>query len=272
MAPSSPSSAAPTRVSERKRAAKAEEVCQIQEDEEEALVASSAKRRRGTSAGTKPKSPAKQAKPPKAGRKKKAEAERTEPVEDDVCAEEPDEEEMAMGEQEAAEAEAEEQEASAAAPAGSPGKKRVAQPRKRGAIAAGDHEPEFVGEPVPAAEARTKWPKRYDRSAAAKRYTPPSLLCFVFSFGPNSFAPLLLIRRACRPEEDEELKARCHYRSAKVDNVVYSLDDDVYVKVIVRPLHYLLFSLCCCCCCARVLVKEALLIVNSRWCDVMICV
>ncbi|KAG2550081.1 DNA (cytosine-5)-methyltransferase 3-like isoform X2 [Panicum virgatum] len=193
MAPSSPSSAAPTRVSERKRAAKAEEVCQIQEDEEEALVASSAKRRRGASAGTKPK-------PPKAGRKKKAEAERTEPVEDDVCAEEPDEEEMAMGEQEAAEAEAEEQEA-AAAPAGSPGKKRVAQPRKRGAVAAGDHEPEFVGEPVPAAEARTKWPKRYDRSAAAKR-----------------------------PEEDEELKARCHYRSAKVDNVVYSLDDDVYVK------------------------------------------
>jgi len=271
MAPSSPSSAAPTRVSERKRAAKAEEVCQIQEDEEEALVASSAKRRRGASAGTKPKPPAKQAKPPKAGRKKKAEAERTEPVEDDVCAEEPDEEEMAMGEQEAAEAEAEEQEA-AAAPAGSPGKKRVAQPRKRGAVAARDHEPEFVGESVPAAEARTKWPKRYDRSAAAKRYTPPSLLCFVFSFGPNSFAPLLLIRRACRPEEDEELKARCHYRSAKVDNVVYSLDDDVYVKVIVRPLHYLLFSLCCCCCCARVLVKEALLIVNSRWCDAMICV
>jgi len=41
----------------------------------------------------------------------------------------------------------------------------------------------------------------------------------------------LLIRRACRPDEEEEVKARRHYRSAKVDNVVYSLGDDVYVKV-----------------------------------------
>ncbi|KAG2538922.1 hypothetical protein PVAP13_9NG370900 [Panicum virgatum] len=61
--------------------------------------------------------------------------------------------------------------------------------------------------------------------------TPPSLHCFVFSFGLNSFDdPLLLIRHSCSPDEDEEVKARCHYRSAKVDNVVYSLDDDVYVK------------------------------------------
>ncbi|KAL5658765.1 hypothetical protein ACJX0J_031928, partial [Zea mays] len=32
-------------------------------------------------------------------------------------------------------------------------------------------------------------------------------------------------------DEEEGLKARCHYRSAKVDNVVYCLEDDVYVKL-----------------------------------------
>ncbi|CAN6311686.1 unnamed protein product [Urochloa humidicola] len=206
MAPSSPSSAAPTRVSGRKRAAKAEEIRQNQEEEEE-VAASTAKRRRGGSAAKKPKAAPK---PAKAGRKKKADAERAEPVEDDVCAEEPDEEEMAMGEEEEAEAEAEEQEVAAAA-AGSPGKKRVAQPRKRGAVVAGDHEPEFLGEPVPAAEARANWPKRYDRSASARRL-----------------------------EEEEDFKAaRCHYRSAKVDNVVYSLGDDVYVKAEENEADYI---------------------------------
>lgn len=197
MAPSSPSSAAPARVSARKRAAKAEEIHQNQE-EEEVAAASSAKRRRKAAASSEKKP--KQGKSPKAGRKKKGEAEAEEPVEDDVCADEPDEEELAIGEEEA-EAEAEEQamqDEAAAAAAGSPGKKRVG---RRTAAAVGDHEPEFVGEPVPAAEARSSWPKRYERSTAAKR-----------------------------PDEEEEVKARCHYRSAKVDNVVYSLGDDVYVK------------------------------------------
>nr|CAB3495094.1 unnamed protein product [Digitaria exilis] len=199
MAPSSPQSAAPTRASGRKRAAKAEEIRHDHEEEEVGADVSSAKRRRGAASSRRnAKAPPKQAKKAKVGRKKKAEAESAEPVEDDVCAEEPDEEEIAMGEEEA---EAEEQEAAAAAAAGSPGKKRVAQPRKRGAVAAGDHVPEFVGEPVPAAEARSNWPKRYDRSGPFRR-----------------------------PEEDDDLKARCHYRNAKVDNVVYSLGDDVYVK------------------------------------------
>lgn len=27
------------------------------------------------------------------------------------------------------------------------------------------------------------------------------------------------------------MKARCHYRAANVDNAIYHLDDDVYVKV-----------------------------------------
>ena len=179
MAPSSPSPAAPTRVSGRKRAAKAEEIHQNQE-EEEAVAASSAKRsRKAASSGKKPKPTSKQAKPAKAWRKKKGEAEMKDPVEDDVCADEPDEEELAIGEEEA-EAEAEEQamqdEAAAAAAAGSPGKKRVG---RRTAAAVGDHEPEFVGEPVPAAEARSSWPKRYERSTAAKRYKSlPTLVRF----------------------------------------------------------------------------------------------
>ncbi|AQK46095.1 DNA methyl transferase2 [Zea mays] len=120
-----------------------------------------------------------------------------EPVEDDVCAEEPDEEELAMGEEEAEEQAMREEVVAVAA--GSPGKKRVG--RRNAAAAAGDHEPEFIGSPVAADEARSNWPKRYGRSTAAKK-----------------------------PDEEEELKARCHYRSAKVDNVVYCLGDDVYVK------------------------------------------
>ncbi|AQK46087.1 DNA methyl transferase2 [Zea mays] len=198
MAPSSPSPAAPTRVSGRKRAAKAEEIHQNkeeEEEEEEVVAASSAKRsRKAASSGKKPKSPPKQAKP---GRKKKGDAEMKEPVEDDVCAEEPDEEELAMGEEEAEEQAMREEVVAVAA--GSPGKKRVG--RRNAAAAAGDHEPEFIGSPVAADEARSNWPKRYGRSTAAKK-----------------------------PDEEEELKARCHYRSAKVDNVVYCLGDDVYVK------------------------------------------
>lgn len=35
----------------------------------------------------------------------------------------------------------------------------------------------------------------------------------------------------CSCAEDEEVKARYHYRAANVDDVIYHLDDDVYVKV-----------------------------------------
>jgi DNA (cytosine-5)-methyltransferase 1 len=38
-----------------------------------------------------------------------------------------------------------------------------------------------------------------------------------------------------RPDEEEDAKARCHYRSAKVDGIVYALDDDVYVMVLPNP-------------------------------------
>ncbi|TVT97326.1 hypothetical protein EJB05_57430, partial [Eragrostis curvula] len=213
MAPCSPISAAPA------RAAKAVSE-EIQDQEVEKVAAASNKRRRrGSSSGKKPKPPPKKAKTAKAKSKKEEAARVKEPVEDDVCAEEPDEEEMAMGEEdEAEEQERAAEEAAAVSPeagrkrdaeeeaaAVSPekaGRKRVAQPHARRAVGSGDdHDPEFVGGPVPAAEARAKWPKRYNLNAAARR-----------------------------PEDEEEMKARCHFSSAKVENVVYCLGDDVYVQ------------------------------------------
>ncbi|TVU47822.1 hypothetical protein EJB05_07431, partial [Eragrostis curvula] len=128
-------------------------------------------------------------------------------ADDDVCAEEPDSEEMAMEEEAAAALEAEEAEAKAKGGGGSSvekvgAKKRVARPRtKRRADASED---QFVGEPVPDDEARQRWPDRYKAK------------------GPDS-----LVNRS---GEDEEIKARCHYRSAKVDDLLYQLNDDVYVK------------------------------------------
>ncbi|RWR87147.1 DNA cytosine-5-methyltransferase 1-like protein [Cinnamomum micranthum f. kanehirae] len=62
----------------------------------------------------------------------------------------------------------------------------------------------FVGEPVPAAEARKRWPERYKNnkngSSAGKR------------------------------DEEEILQARCHYYQAEVDHILYNLNDDAYIK------------------------------------------
>jgi hypothetical protein len=57
---------------------------------------------------------------------------------------------------------------------------------RRSAAAGGDHELEFIGNAVPAAEARSNWPKRYERSTAAKKYfSLPTLLCFAFDSIPD---------------------------------------------------------------------------------------
>ena len=74
-------------------------------------------------------------------------------------------------------------------------------PKKAGNASGGDMEPDFLGEPFNADEARTKWPQCYQR-------------------GP-----------AKRPDEQEDVMARCQYRSAKVDDVVYTLGDDDYVML-----------------------------------------
>uniref|UniRef100_A0A0E0INX5 DNA (cytosine-5-)-methyltransferase n=1 Tax=Oryza nivara TaxID=4536 RepID=A0A0E0INX5_ORYNI len=183
MAPSSPSSAAaPTRTSTRKRAASASASAKATDEP-------STKRTRRPKAETKP-------------RKKKDEVKEEEkpPMEDDACGEEPDAEEMALGEEaEAEEAEAEQKQLDAPSPGVA--RKRVAQPSRVRHGSDGDHDPEFVGDPFPAKEARDKWPQRYQRNAATRR-----------------------------PDEEEDIKARCHYSSAKVDGTLYCLHDDVYVK------------------------------------------
>lgn len=63
-----------------------------------------------------------------------------------------------------------------------------------------DRDPAFVWNPIPADKARANFPKRYQRAPAK------------------------------RNGEEEEVKARCHYRAAKVDGIVYKLGDDVLGK------------------------------------------
>jgi len=193
MAPSSPSSAAtPARASSRKRKATAKAGAEPEPDQD--AVASDKRPRKGASSGKKkPVKPAKQEKATKAPRKKADAVEK--PVEDEVCAEEPDEEELALGEDEEQAAPGEQQGTQAAA------RRRVAQPTRARKVAGGDKDPGFVGESIPAEEARSKWPKRYQRGAPAR---------------PD--------------EDDDDVKARCHYRTAEVDGIVYALDDDVYVQ------------------------------------------
>uniref|UniRef100_A0A0E0NRX4 DNA (cytosine-5-)-methyltransferase n=1 Tax=Oryza rufipogon TaxID=4529 RepID=A0A0E0NRX4_ORYRU len=127
---------------------------------------------------------------------------------EDVCADEPDAEQMAMEEEEEAAdvLEAEERmgkcvgEGSAEKAAT---RKRVARPSTARRVE--DSDDHFVGDPVPDDEARQRWPVRYSRK------------------GSDS-----LLKQ--EPDEDEEMKARCHYLAANVDDEIYHLDDDVYVK------------------------------------------
>ncbi|OVA20709.1 Chromo domain/shadow [Macleaya cordata] len=59
----------------------------------------------------------------------------------------------------------------------------------------------LAGEPVPAEEARKRWPERYDK------------------------------KKKPRKDDDEEaLLARAHYLQAEVDGVIFNLYDDAYVK------------------------------------------
>ncbi|RZC30222.1 DNA (cytosine-5)-methyltransferase CMT3 isoform B [Glycine soja] len=68
----------------------------------------------------------------------------------------------------------------------------------------------FVGKPIPSAEARAKWPHRYPSEVKKKAPARSS--------------------EEVTSENSEVMLARCHYRQAKVDGVVYNLYDDAYVK------------------------------------------
>ncbi|XP_057448958.1 putative DNA (cytosine-5)-methyltransferase CMT1 [Lotus japonicus] len=66
----------------------------------------------------------------------------------------------------------------------------------------------FVGKPIPAAEARAKWPHRYpkvEKKGSARN-----------SNGAKS--------------ETENLQVKSHYSQARVDGILYDLNDDAYVK------------------------------------------
>lgn len=206
MAPSSPSSAAtPARASSRKRKATAKAVADPEPDLDQDAPADKRPRKGASSSSGAKKPPKKAAKAPR--KKEEAATAAEKPAEDEVCGEEPDEEELALGEDEDLAAAGDHDGAQPEAAA----KKRVAKPTKARKVAGagGDKDPEFVGEPFPADEARTKWPKRYQRAATA------------------------------RPDEDEEVKARCHYRCAVVDGIVYALDDDVYVQAAENEADYI---------------------------------
>uniref|UniRef100_A0ACD5VBH7 Uncharacterized protein n=1 Tax=Avena sativa TaxID=4498 RepID=A0ACD5VBH7_AVESA len=129
--------------------------------------------------------------------------------EDDVCAEEPDAEAMRLDEEEA-EAAALEAEEHAMGGAGTLGaRKRVGRPRAtERRVVDGDSEDHFVGDPVPEDEARRRWPERYTTKDCAGSHT----------------------RRS--DEEITGASARCHYRTACVDDHHFDLGDDVYLKVI----------------------------------------
>ncbi|KAK1669452.1 hypothetical protein QYE76_057611 [Lolium multiflorum] len=119
-------------------------------------------------------------------------------INDDICAEEPDAEDLQMGEEE--EEDAVQAGGEGSAETRGARKKRVARPStKRKAIQ--DH---FVGEPIPDGEARQRWPERY----AAK--------------GSDS--------QANRSDAEEQIGALQHYTTVCVDEANFHLEDDVYVK------------------------------------------
>ncbi|TKY70271.1 putative DNA (cytosine-5)-methyltransferase CMT1 [Spatholobus suberectus] len=68
----------------------------------------------------------------------------------------------------------------------------------------------FVGKPIPATEARAKWPHRYPSKGEKKGSAGSS--------------------KEGTGENSEVMLALCHYSQAKVDGVVYNLNDNAYVK------------------------------------------
>ncbi|XP_050232648.1 putative DNA (cytosine-5)-methyltransferase CMT1 [Mercurialis annua] len=69
----------------------------------------------------------------------------------------------------------------------------------------------FIGSPIPAAEARQKWPLRYGSQNGKIR-----------SATQNSNGVL--------SNEEEVTPAKCHYKQAMVDGILYNLGDNAYVK------------------------------------------
>ncbi|KAK1435027.1 hypothetical protein QVD17_00782 [Tagetes erecta] len=75
------------------------------------------------------------------------------------------------------------------------------------AVASDEDDARFIGKPVPADEARKKWPHRYESKNKVKVTT-------------SSDGEL----------EKEIIQAKCHYTKAIVDGISFDLFDDAYVK------------------------------------------
>ncbi|TMX03560.1 hypothetical protein EJD97_015750 [Solanum chilense] len=74
-----------------------------------------------------------------------------------------------------------------------------------------EQEGEFYGEIVLDSEARKKWPHRY-----------------ILKDNANINSASMSLN--CQHDSDELIQAKCHFAQALVDNVIYKLGDDAYVK------------------------------------------
>ncbi|XP_020684624.1 DNA (cytosine-5)-methyltransferase 1 isoform X1 [Dendrobium catenatum] len=68
----------------------------------------------------------------------------------------------------------------------------------------------FIGDPVPLDKAQSRWPERYTKKTNMRRSISSSV--------------------SKNGDEDEPVKAKCHYYQAMVDGITYSLNDHAHVK------------------------------------------